>query len=131
MADYRLIMILSAMALSGASSAYAEGEQRHDKTIETAMADRAASRIGEIRGTIGYDETPVLVTRLDLGIGESSEVPDGNALISSTSPTHMAKQLDMTTTASVPDRKTLRPFLKPPEDTVWDKFDRYGRPILD
>lgn len=110
-----------AIALMTSTSALAQ-TVKYDETVAKAAAAKAAEKIGDIRGTIGYDQKPDMVTKEDLvekqvntsflptpvkGLPPISFLPTG---------------IDLTTTGSIQKTKN-KPRI------IWEKFDRYGNPI--
>lgn len=110
-----------ALALMAGTSAVAQTVQ-YDTTIAKAAAKKAAEKIGDMRGSIDYNQVPDLVTRDDLidKPSQTSFLPqeEKNALppISKIIP-----NVDMTVTGSIQSSA--------PSVLVWDRFDKYGNPI--
>lgn len=61
----RLAYSILALCTAGAASAQAEETQRYDKKIEKAAAERVASKMGELRGTIQPDAEDFLYDEND------------------------------------------------------------------
>lgn len=101
---------------------------KYDETVAKAAAAKAAEKIGDIRGTIGYDETPDIVTKEDLKDTpvNTSFLPQPSTEKQSGLPpmTSNAYGVDLTTTGSISVRE---PGVQ--RRVIWEKFDRYGNPI--
>jgi len=116
-----------AIAMMTSTSVLAQTAQ-YDETIAKAAAAKAAEKIGDIRGTISYDETPDIVTieHLKNKPLNTSFLPQPSTVEQNGLPpmTSNAYGVDLTTTGSISVRE---PGLK--NKIVWEKFDRYGNPI--
>ena len=116
-----------AIALMTTTSALAQ-TAKFDESIAKAAAAKAAEKIGEIRGSIDYDQVPDMVRKEDLldkpvntSFLPQTTKPNEAALPPMTSVT---PGVDLTVTGSI---RAPRPKYK--EIIVWEKFDRYGNPI--
>ena len=115
-----------------ASTAAVSQETKFDKNISDAAAKRAAERIGDIRGSIDYDQKAEMVTREHLEEKQEAKrvslIPDyvwypekANIF------TRLIAQIpgiDLTVTGSVDDED-----VQIERKLVWDKFDAEGNPI--
>lgn len=110
-----------AIALMTSTSALAQSV-KYDEKIAKAAAEKAAEKIGDIRGTIGYDQIPDMVTKEDLVDSEvnTSFLPAPSKSLPPVS--YLPKGIDLRTTGSI--QKTRH---KP--KVIWEKFDRDGNPI--
>ena len=110
-----------AIALMTSTSALAQ-TVKYDEKIAKAAAAKAAEKIGDIRGTIGYDQVPDMVTREDLVDSEvnTSFLPASSKSLPPVS--FLPNGIDLTTTGSIQkaNEKSV---------VIWEKFDRYGNPI--
>ncbi len=84
-------------------------EIKTDNRIEVSAATRAAIRVGGIRGTISFDEQPV-VTIHEVSEGETGPASKPN--------------VDPFPTGSI-----AIPNAVPEPKIEWDVFDKYGRPV--
>ncbi len=116
-----------AMVLMTGTSALAQ-TVKYDENIAKAAAEKAAEKIGDIRGFISYDQVPNLVTKEDMiekpvntSFFPAIRDKDINALPPMTS---VFPGVDMTVTGSINGRK-----VKIVEKIIWEKFDRYGNLI--
>lgn len=116
-----------ALVLMTSTSALAQSV-KYDVNIAKAAAEKAAEKIGDIRGLIDYDQVPDLVTKEDLkekpistSFLPAKSIPSENALPPMTS---LFPGLDMTVTGSINGRK-----VRIVEKIIWEKFDRYGNLI--
>ena len=91
-------------------------DTRYDRSIEAAAARIAASKLGEIRGPIGFDESA--------GFTRSSK-PRRVTPAPKADPLRISKSLNMSEIGPV----TTAGIKQPRKKTVWDRFDRYGNPI--
>lgn len=116
-----------AIAMMTSTSVLAQ-TAKYDETVAKAAAAKAAEKIGDIRGTIGYDETPDIVTKEDLKDTpvNTSFLPQPSTEKQSGLPpmTSNAYGVDLTTTGSISVRE---PGVQ--RRVIWEKFDRYGNPI--
>lgn len=107
-------------------------EVKNDKKIEASAAARAASRIGEIRGTIPHTKQPDLVTRNTLRITPNVEESQDILPRPAWKPPQVesnplppvvkdrrSDETDDISTGSVNSKPMIR----------WELFDKYGRPI--
>jgi len=119
-----ILLIASGFAIAG--------EVKHDRTIEAAAAKIAAKKVGDIRGSIDYDDVPFLVTR-KLLVKEEAHTsllprpawipPEGEEALPPMVSNFLA-DLDYTLTGSITGRKT-----KSTRRIIWDRFDADGNPI--
>ena len=116
-----------AIAMMTSTSVLAQ-TAKYDETVAKAAAAKAAEKTGDIRGTIGYDETPDIVTKEDLKDTpvNTSFLPQPSTEKQSGLPpmTSNAYGVDLTTTGSISVRE---PGVQ--RRVIWEKFDRYGNPI--
>ena len=110
-----------AIALMTSTSALAQSV-KYDETVAKAAAAKAAEKIDDIRGTIGYDQAPEMVTKEDLVDKQvnTSFLPAPSKSLPPIS--FLPNGIDLTTTGSI--QKTTRKTR-----VIWEKFDRYGNPI--
>jgi len=110
-----------AIALMTSTSALAQSV-KYDAKIAKAAAAKAAEKIGDIRGTIGYDQVPDMVTKKDLIDKQvnTSFLPQPNKSLPPIS--SLSNGIDLRTTGSI-QKKNYKPRV------IWEKFDRYGNPI--
>lgn len=110
-----------AIALMTSTSALAQ-TVKYDVSIAKAAAAKAAEKIGDIRGTIGYDQIPDMVTKEDLVDKQvnTSFLPAPSKSLPPIS--YLPNGIDLRTTGSI--QKTRH---KP--EVIWEKFDRNGNPI--
>lgn len=109
--------------------------RKFDQKIARAAADKAAQRIGTIRGTINHDENPHLVTpaNLEKPASEQSLVPrpawvpleDDKTLPPLVQ--NDAFGLDRTLTGSIGKKKL--PSIDSSPKLQWERFDHLGRLI--
>ncbi len=116
-----------ALALMTSTSVLAQ-TAKYDVNIAKAAAEKAAEKIGEIRGRIDYDQVTDIVRKEDLAEKpiNTSFLPDSTIPKEQPLPpmTSLVPGLDLTVTGSINGQK-----VKIVERIVWDKFDRYGNPI--
>lgn len=110
---------------------------RTDKKIEASAAARAAARIGDIRGTISFDQLPSIVKPSDL---RKKQIKNGQQSDLSPRPSWVPpkkkdgslppvvsreyeERLDKTLTGSI------KPKLRKRSKFEWAVFDKYGNPI--
>lgn len=113
-----------AIALMASTSVFAQ-TVKYDTTIAKAAAQKAAEKVGEINGTISFDQVPEIVTKEDLAEKpvNTSFLPNSAEATEEKLPPMTLKDLgiDLTTTGSIkPAKKQV---------VIWEKFDRYGNPI--
>lgn len=110
-----------AIALMTSTSALAQSV-KYDAKIAKAAAAKAAEKIGDIRGTIDYDQVPDMVTKEDLIDKQvnTSFLPQPNKSLPPIS--SLSNGIDLRTTGSI-QKKNYQPRV------IWEKFDRYGNPI--
>ena len=108
------------------------GEARFDRKLEAAAAKIAAEKLGEIRGSIDHDETPLIITQKLLRkeasqrslLPRPSWVPPKGEKALPPMVTNLLSKFDYIITGSTngqADRQTDR--------IIWDRFDRHGYPI--
>jgi hypothetical protein len=116
-----------AMVLMTSSSALAQ-TVKYDENIAKAAAEKAAEKVGDIRGLINFDQVPDLVTKEDLAEKpvNTSFFPSLRDINKNALPpmTSIFPDIDMTVTGSINGRK-----VKIVEKVIWEKFDRNGNPI--
>ncbi len=138
MVNAPMTIISASFFLALSSITFADDYQvRTDKSIEASAAARAAERIGDIRGTISYDQVPALMTPSDLEpkmpkaerqsdlSPRPSWVPpekDAEALPPLVTRDHI-EGLDQTLTGSIKRSPSKR------RNFEWDIFDKDGNRI--
>jgi len=114
-----------------------EYQVRTDKNIEASAAARAAKRIGDIRGTISYDQMPGIIAPSDLKPGkkvhqENSDLSPRPSWVppakdSEPLPPLVTRDyirgLDQTLTGSIERSEPTR------RNFEWEIFDKYGQRI--
>ena len=136
MINFSLGILLALNPTAIAQSSSSDYQVKTDRSIEASAAARAAARIGELRGTIGYEQLPIEIMTSDDQETSGNGLNSGLAPGSSRFPLENEKQLppmvdaqkpnkiDQTTTGSIPnkgDRSRKR--------VEWDIFDSNGRII--
>ena len=118
--------VVLALGLTVAAQGY---EVKNDKNIEASAAARAASRIGDIRGSIGFDDVAVIVVIQDPTI----EPPQDENLMPrpAWNPPEVDKEIlpPMVDNNFAPDRSILTGSVNTPSETDWELFDADGEPI--
>ncbi|MEM7215104.1 MAG: hypothetical protein AAF423_06130 [Pseudomonadota bacterium] len=107
-------------------------EGRYDQSIADAAAKIAAGKVGELRGSIDYDEIPFMITNKLLKkedeqanlLPEPTWVPPAKDSEFPPIVSNFLDEIDYTLTGSV-DRNTANRSKR----IVWEKFDRYGNPL--
>lgn len=111
-----------AIALMASTSSLAQ-TVKYDVSIAKAAAAKAAEKIGDIRGSIDYDQEPDMVTKQDLVDKELNTsffpMPTKDSLPPIS---FLPNGVDLRTTGSIQKKKYKTKI-------VWDKFDRDGNLI--
>ena len=125
------IFVVSASLVLVATAAVVANQNKFDTNIQKAASDIAASQLGTIRGSIDYDEEPVIVkkepeikSQLEPSLSpRPAWVPDSeNQKLPPV--TRHVDGLDDVSTGSIDGSRQSKPL---PE--LWDRFDQYGNPV--
>lgn len=120
--------VIVALGLTALAQGY---EVKTDKRIEAGAAARAASRIGDIRGTIGYDDVPHMTT-LDAFVTPPVVEPETNFLPRPawTPPKRDRAVLPpMVDDQYAPDRSISTGNVRRNVPSTWELFDADGNPV--
>ena len=128
------IILLTAAVVSASVAPLAAQTVPCDKTIQAAVLKKTGAKIdGELYRSIDYNEAPIIVTLALLKHKEKKR--DFTRPVERT-PVESEKKLprisereiavDDMVTGTIPKLEK-----KPSQRRVWDKFDRYGKPIID
>lgn len=122
------------LALNTTAIAQSTYEVKNDKAIEASAAARAAARIGEIRGTISFDEVHFVVQNIDGVTPSATSIDNGLAPRPSWTPENGKKKLPPMVKSPIPQGidtmptgSILKPAASPSKRIEWDVFDKFGR----
>lgn len=122
------------LALNTTTIAQSSYQVRNDKTIEAGAAARAAARIGGMRGTIDFDEVPVIVNTSESREPEASNLNTGLAPRPAWAPKDDKEQLPPMVKGEPPEgvdtmaTGSIRVTPKSPRKRIqWEIFDANGR----
>lgn len=104
-------------------------ESEYGENVQKTAAEIAASQMGDIRGSIDYDQVPVFTrgkstdsSRLGGDKGPGSTSGQERTKLKSVIQTGMG--IDNTATGSIKNVEESKPVIQ-----LWDRFDRYGNPV--
>ncbi|MEM8649986.1 MAG: hypothetical protein AAGF54_05590 [Pseudomonadota bacterium] len=128
------IILLTVAVVSASAAPLAAQTVTYDKTIQAAVLKKTGEKIdGELYRSIDYDDAPIIVTLALLKHNEKKREfrrPVEPATIETEKKLPRISEneivVDNTVTGSIPELEN-----KPDQRRVWDKFDRYGNPIVD
>lgn len=117
---YWRIVVLASCSVLIPVAVVSASDGRYDRSIEAAAAKIAASKLGEIRGPISYDETPVTTRPSKPKLKVPAPMPDPMKISIYHNDLVFSDGLDKTTTAGIKLRM---------KQNQWERFDSKGRPI--
>ena len=128
------IILLTVAVVSASVAPLAAQTVTYDKTIQAAVLKKTGAKInGELYRSIDYYDAPIIVT---LALLKHNERKREFKPAYERAPIEAEKRLpriseseivvDNTVTGSIPELDN-----KQDQKRVWDKFDRYGNPIID